>query len=402
MSFATQAPALRVGLLTPAWPGTATANGIASATAHLTQGLTEIGHEVTILTETVDAPQEHPRLVRLKPLPFTLGERMISRFAPDVGLRGVMIRKLVEAAHQAIRLHGIEVLLMEESFGWAAEVRSALPIPVVVTLHGPQWLHRTTPSRPHRGPEARREAWEQASLQRIDAVISPSRDVLERTRSEWGLPTVPSTIIGNPVRLDPLEVPAALSTAPRLLFIGRFDRIKGADILIDAFARIAAVHPDARLSFVGPDVGLVQPDGSRLHLTQALLSLPSATRDRIEILGHRSRDEIIALRRSYPITLIASRYESFGVALIEAMAAGSAVVCTRTGGLAEILRDGQTGLLVPPENSTAMAEACLRLLTDHDLALRLGRAARADAEARFAPAVIARKVADFLAPICRD
>jgi glycosyltransferase involved in cell wall biosynthesis len=402
MTLARAAQPLRIGLLTPAWPGTATANGIASATAHLAQGLEAIGHQVTILTGTVDAPHDHPRLVPLEPLPFTLPERLVSRFAPDLGLRGVMIRKLVLGAQQAIARHGIEVLLMEESFGWAAGVRAAIQVPVVVTLHGPQWLHRTSPTRPRRGPEARREAWEEAGLHRIDALISPSRDVLDRTRAEWGLPDIPTTVIGNPVRLDPLPVPAAQSTAPDLLFIGRFDRIKGGDVLLDAFARIAAAHPRARLTFVGPDAGVVQPDGTLLHLAAALDRLPPATRDRIRVLGPRSRDEIIALRRDYPITLIASRYETFGVALIEAMAAGSAVVSTRTGGLAEVLRDGETGLLVPPEDPAAMAAAALRLIAEPGLALRLGQAARADVEARFAPKTIAREVAEFLAPLCRS
>jgi glycosyltransferase involved in cell wall biosynthesis len=290
---------------------------------------------------------------------------------------------------------------MEESFGWAADVRAALSIPVVVTLHGPQWLHRTTPQRPRRGPEARRETAEQKSLQRIDGVMSPSRAVLDQTRSEWGLPAVPTTVIGNAVRIDPLPTPAAQSTEAKLLFVGRFDRIKGADILLDAFARIAAVHPDAQLTFVGPDSGVAQADGSRLHLSHALSRLPGPTRDRIQVLGPRDRDEIAALRRHFPITFIASRYETFGVALVEAMAAGSAVVSTRTGGLAEVLRDGDTGLLVPAEDPAAMAEACLRLLSDPALTLKLGQAARADVEARFAPEVIAAKVADFLAPICR-
>lgn len=392
---------LRIGLLTPAWPGTATANGIASASAHLVQGLQAIGHQVTVLTGVVDAPHDHPRLVQLLPLPFSLSERLTGRFWPDRSLRSVNIRKMILGARQAIASHGIEVLLMEESFGWAGAVRAAIPIPVVVTLHGPQWLHRVTPSRPRRGPDARRETWEQASLQRIDAIISPSRDVLDRTRTEWGLPDVPTAVVGNPVRLDPLADPAARSDAARVLFIGRFDRIKGGDVLLDAFARIAAVHPEVRLTFVGPDVGIPQPDGVRLQLAEALARLPASTRDRIQVLGHRSRDEIIAVRRDHPITLLASRYETFGVALIEAMAAGSAVVSTRAGGLGEILRHGETGLLVSPEDPDAMAKACLRLLADPALRLRLGQAARADVEARFAPEVIAREVAAFLKRVCR-
>ena len=392
---------LRIGLLTPAWPGTATANGIASATAHLVQGLDAIGHEVTILTGMIDGPHAHPRMVELLPLPFTLSERLTGRFFPDRGLRGVDIRKLTMGTRQAIADHGIEVLLMEESYGWAGTVRAAVPIPVVVTLHGPQWLHRVTPTPPRRGPDARRESWERAGLQRVDAIISPSRDVLDRTRAEWGLPDVPTTVIGNAVALPALDMLAAQSAEPRLLFIGRFDRIKGADVLLDAFARIAAVHPEVRLTFVGPDSGVVQPDRPRLHLAEALARLPTTIRDRIDVLGHRTRDEISELRRNHPITLLASRYETFGVALIEAMAAGSAVVATRAGGCAEILRDGETGLLVPSEDAPAMAEACLRLLADPALALRLGHAARAEVEIRFTPEVIAREVATFLARICR-
>lgn len=391
----------RIGLLTPAWPGTATANGIASATAYLAQGLQAIGHEVTILTGDVDAPHDHTRLVTLPPLPFTMAGRLTGRFAPDRSLRGVNIRKIILGARQAIAQHGIEILLMEETFGWAGEVRAALPIPVVVTLHGPQWLHRTDPARPKRGADARREAWEQASLQRIDALISPSRDVLDRTRAEWGLPEVPTAVIGNPVCLQPLTTPAAYSSAPQLLFIGRFDRVKGGDTLLDAFARIAATHDRARLTFVGPDLGIVRPRRAKLHLAEALSRLPTAVQDRVQVLGPRTRAEILDLRAHHPVTLVASRYETFGVALVEAMAAGSAVVATRVGGLAEILRNGETGLLVPPEDPASMAAACLRLLADPALRRRLGQAARAEVEARFAPEVIARKVAGFLASIRR-
>lgn len=391
----------RIGLLTPAWPGTATPNGIASATAQLAAGLQAIGHAVTILTFAVDAPTSHPRVVSLELGRMSLAQRVMFRFAPDRVIRARMINCLVAGARRAIADHGIEVLVMEESFGWAGEVRRALTIPVVATLHGPHWLHRVRPGRPGAGPDARREAWEAASLQRVDGIISPSRDVLMRTRSEWGLPDVPTTIIGNPVHIGALTTPSASQAEPRLLFVGRFDRIKGADILLEAFARIAAQHPSCRLTFVGPDSGLLLKDGATRHIGDALALLPQAVRERIEVLGHRTRDEIAEIRLLHPITLITSRYETFGVALIEAMAAGSAVVSTRVGGCAEILRDGETGLLVMPEDPSELADACLRLLADPALALRLGTAARADVARRFAPEAVGREVAAFLAPLCR-
>lgn len=392
---------LRIGLVTPAWPGSATANGIASATAQLAAGLEALGHEVTILALRIDAPTTHPRAIQLPARQMSLAQRLFFRIAPDRAIRHWALARLIGGARLAVARHQIDVLMMEESFGWAAAVRRALSIPVVVTLHGPHWLHRTRPGKPGPGPDARREDWEAAGLQNIDGIISPSRDVLDRTRAEWGLPQVPIAIIGNPVAIPPLAEPAASLPAPHLLFVGRFDRIKGGDVLVEAFARIAAAHPDCRLTFVGPDSGVLMPDGSTRQLAEALSQLPAAARDRVEILGHRSRDEIAEIRRQHPITLITSRYETFGVALIEAMAAGSAVVSTRVGGCAEILREGETGLLVPPEDPAALADACLGLLADPALVSRLGLAARADVAARFAPESVAREVAAFLAPLCR-
>jgi glycosyltransferase involved in cell wall biosynthesis len=392
---------LRIGLATPAWPGTATPNGIASAVAPLAAGLQAIGHQVTIIAHWTDAPFDDPRVISLPHRPMPLVERALFRVMPDRVNRRAMVAQLVAATRRAIAEHGIEVLVMEESFGWAGELSRALPIPVAATLHGPHWLHRAKPGRPKSGPDARRETWEADGLVHVAGIISPSRAVLDQTRLEWGLPDVPTAVIGNPVNLGAPEQPAAQSTAPRLLFVGRFDRIKGADIVLNAFARIAGQHPDCRLTFAGPDEGLRLPDGSILHLPQALAALPAALRDRIDVLGRKSRDEVADLRRHHPITLIGSRYETFGVALIEAMAAGSAVISTRVGGCAEILRDGETGRLIPSEDPQAMADAALQLLSDPTLALRLGRAAQTDVAARFAPDVIAREVAAFLAPICR-
>lgn len=393
---------MRIGLVTPGWPGTSAANGIASAVYELAKGLTAIGHEVTIICHWTDSPSDDPRVIVIDEKPVPFWGRLLFRLFPDHVVRNATIARLAEAAKTAIDRHGIEILMMEETFGWAGEVRRALPIPVVVTLHGPHWLHRAKPGRPKRGPDARREDWEAAGLSRVDGLIAPSASVRDQTGVEWGLPNLPTAVIGNPVHLDPKAVPSARLTDPHLLFVGRFDRIKGADILLDAFARVAGQHPTCRLTFVGPDGGFPQPDGSTLQLADAVARLPEGVRNRISILGRKSRVEVAALRQQHPITLITSRYETFGVALIEAMSAGSAVISSRVGGCAEVLQDGTTGLLVPPEDARALADACLRLLADPDLPLRLGTAAQADVAARFSSETIAREVVAFLAPLVRS
>ena len=119
------------------------------------------------------------------------------------------------------------------------------------------------------------------------------------------------------------------------------------------------------------------------------------------MLGQCSREEVSALRGTHGLTIVASRYENFGGTIVEAMAAGSALVCTNVGGGAEILSHEETALLVPPEDPQALATACLRILDDTDLARRMGVAARTYVEHHLSPEAIGRQMADFLTPLCR-
>ena len=395
--------ALRIGLVTPAWPGTRTPNGISTAVTHIATGLEACGHQVTIIALAEDGPPGAVQLVFVPDLSNTLLDRLRWRLDPWGALHGSLGKRIAAAANEAIRRHGIEVLVMEESFGWVGTVQQALPIPVVATLHGPWCLHKRLHGGGATRSDRRREAAEARALHQVSAITSPSLDALRAARESYGPPDVPQDVIRNPMPLDVLVPvdPADPALAGRLLFVGRFDYHKGGDVVIEAFARVAARHPRATLTFVGPDLGVGFPDGRRLDLQAALSRLDPEARARIDIRGACSRDEVAQLRRSHGIAIVSSRYENFGGTMTEAMSAGAALVCTDVGGCPELVADGETGLLVPPDDPGALAAACLRLLDDPQLASRLGRAARAHIAQTLAPDVIGRQMADFLAPICR-
>lgn len=97
--------------------------------------------------------------------------------------------------------------------------------------------------------------------------------------------------------------------------------------------------------------------------------------------------------------MIASRYENMNYTLLEAMSCGSTVVSTNVGGPAEVVRDGVTGLLAPPDDPAALANACRRLLADRPWARRLGLAARDEIASRFSPAAIVREWEVFIATV---
>jgi glycosyltransferase involved in cell wall biosynthesis len=184
-----------------------------------------------------------------------------------------------------------------------------------------------------------------------------------------------------------------------LLFVGRFDLHKGADILLRAFARLARDRPEVRLLFVGPDTGLSQ-GGRRIGLKEYLESeLPSSVRAKVEYFGALSRYEIEPLRRRAFVTVVPSRYETFGNVVTEAMAMGCPLVATSTGGIAETVSDRRNGLLVVEEDAQALADAVNELFGDPALAARLGEQAASDCEEYFHPRKIAEQTLQFYSAI---
>lgn len=390
---------LSVAFVTPAWPGVQTPNGIATAVNHLTAGLESAGHKVTIIAHWLDAPHDHPRVIPLPDASPGLVDRLRRKLDPEGWFIRSMVDRHAQAIQRAVEAHGVEVVVMEETQGWVGELRGKVSVPIVATLHGPWWLHRMAGSAPDDTASARREAREAKGLQKVDGITSPSAVVLQQTKALWGLPDVPAAVIPNPFPVPPQGIDLIEPLLNHVLFVGRFDHIKGGDLVIDAFALIAASHPTAQFTFVGPDAGVQRADGATEMLADKLAPLPDPIRSRISVLGKQSREEVAALRARHGVTLVASRYENFGGTLIEAMAVGSAVVSTSVGGQKEIATHDETALMVPAEDTSAMADACLRLMADLSLARRLGSAARSHVTASYAPDVIARRMADFLASV---
>jgi glycosyltransferase involved in cell wall biosynthesis len=96
-----------------------------------------------------------------------------------------------------------------------------------------------------------------------------------------------------------------------------------------------------------------------------------------------ARRDITALMGAFDLFVQPSRWEGFGITLLEAMAAGTPIVATSVGGVPEVVVHGETGLLVPPGSPEELARACAALLRDRDRAARLARAGRARVESRF-------------------
>ncbi len=164
----------------------------------------------------------------------------------------------------------------------------------------------------------------------------------------------------------------------RIGLIGRLSQIKGHDVAIRALHQLVQHRRDVRLCVVG------DAPAHKSHIRSALERLARSLQveGAIEWLG--TRHDVPEVLRSLDMVIVPSVYpESFGRTVIEAQAVGVPVVASRLGALADIIEEGQTGLLVEPGNPTALAAAVTRLLSDEALRRHLSQTARSRVEQRF-------------------
>lgn len=218
------------------------------------------------------------------------------------------------------------------------------------------------------------DRWLAPLTDRAIAVSGSTRDFLVRERF---VPAEKVRLIWNGAPLDefapvPRERGLAVrrglglpDEAPVVGSVGRLSHQKGHRHLLDAAARVVARRPEVRFLIAG--------DGD---LMEALKRQARELRlaDRVVFAGHRT--DVPDVLGAIDVLGISSLYEGTPLALFEAMAAGKAVVSTAVDGCREVLEDGVTGLLVPPADAAALAEALLRVLDDASLRASLSRGAR--------------------------
>ena len=178
--------------------------------------------------------------------------------------------------------------------------------------------------------------------------------------------------------VDPIRGPRRIrSRGPIIGSVAMFRGSKGHDHLLDAFSRVHARRPDARLLLVG--------DGGRREWAERL-ARERGLSEAVVFTGFRT--DVPALLAAMDCFVLAStRTEGVPQSLLQAAAAGIPLVASRIGGIPEVVEDGVTGLLVPPENPAALAAAIEQTLADPAAAAARARAARKRAEERFSHSV---------------
>jgi glycosyltransferase involved in cell wall biosynthesis len=188
------------------------------------------------------------------------------------------------------------------------------------------------------------------------------------------------SVVPNSVPLPgPASAQSGLKPEPgRILFLGRLEAAKGVFELLGAGARLAVTYPALRLVFGG------EGDAEALRRKAAELGIGG----RIELLGWVGPEERAGQLARASVFCLPSHAEGLPMAMLEAMAAGTAVVASSVGGIPETIVDGDNGLLAPPRDEEALASKLAQVLGDETLRARLARNARVTIEQHYSTEVV--------------
>lgn len=248
--------------------------------------------------------------------------------------------------------NGLYALALHRRFG----------LPLVVTSHG----ETVADDRGVFGGSALLRSGLRRALVRAAAVTAPSEFVLRDLRDSYGL--TGGRVVPNGVDVDirPTETLPDAASERFILGVGRLGAMKGFDLLIDAFAA-ADLDEGIRLIIGG--------DGPERHrLEESIAS--HGLQDRVDLVGRLDAQGVADAMTAALAVVVPSRMEAFGIVALEAWRSGTALVMTNRGGAPEFVRDGVDGLLVDPEDTTALAGVMRRVVADAALRESLADAGR--------------------------
>jgi glycosyltransferase involved in cell wall biosynthesis len=260
---------------------------------------------------------------------------------------------------------------------------------VVVRLHSSSRLVAWLEDAKFASVDARTVgALEAAAIRLADAVTVPSA-IMAR---ELGRRAPSAVVVPNPVDTAWFSAEPDEEEPATILCVGRVERAKGQDLLVDALPAVRRYVPNARLRCVGDDSP--RSDGSSfIEWLRARTEASGLPADAVEFTGALPREQVPWHYRRATVCAVPSRFESFGYACAEAMSCARAVVAADVGALRDLVTNGRDGSLVSAEDPHALAVELGGLLQDRARRRRLGSEARATIVRRYAADRVAAEMA---------
>ena len=362
--------------------------GIATYTYCMANALAQHGHTVQVLAKNGTIPDQLVPGVTFQTFDSQPLHGLLPRFeffgnGQIIWERGYS-RSLLRLLLAMYESTPIDIVEIPDYNGLASEFKGDLPFPVVVHFHMPTRLvDRSNATAITR----KREQWyqfEEKALANAGWYVSPSEVLKAEMTGIAGLAPKKVSVIRHAVdteRFDSITIERARKEKRDLLFVGRLEKRKGAEIIIGSVKELLAIDPAVHVTIAG-ETSLGESLDYRIAIEHLLTE---EERARIWFLGPVRREALPVLYRNSDVFLFPSLFENAPYALFEAMAAQLPIVACDTGGVNEIIRHDENGLLAAPGDIKGFIECTRSLLDDPARADRLARCARNEIETVYSP-----------------
>ena len=393
---------MHIGYLLSAYHSASAGGGAESYVSTMAEAFVARGHRVSIIALSGgNISNGHVRLIQLAAPSW---HWFLYRGLPFGKSMAMPVREIEWSRHawsaliELNRRDPVDVVETGETMVLQQTTLGRKP-PFVIRGHGnPLAIKRLGHGRGGWGDQLGRKL-QLIGMRRASAVTAVSKFQAKQLAGDLSVPEESISVIPNPISpgllRQAIEEPTKQSKDPVVLYTGRIEYRKGTLDLLQSIPAVARVFPEVKYLVVGARHNSIDDQTLNEALNQ-----PDVC-EHIELVGHVQWQQLADWYRRASVFVMPSLYETFGISVIEAMAFGLPVVATNIGGLPEVVQDGVTGILVPPKDPDALAEAVIRLLRDPELRRRLGNAGRERVLSEFRVDRIVEQTLKVYQSVCR-
>jgi hypothetical protein len=382
---------MRVCLLSSEYPPEIGWGGIGRYTYNLAHGLEKIGQEVSVISSSFLINQHY---LDGKVHVYRIKARRTQLLG--LGFFTINVGKMLIGLVKKCNIQVVEApMTFGESLGFSfAKIR-----PLVISLHTPSSVFSELLNQPGLF-SSRWQRWkimEKITLTRADRILSSTVANAELVAKHYRIDPSKVRIIPHGINIEKyrfadsgLREKLCLNNRKIVLYVGRLEKRKGVDVLVNSIPSVIKRFSNVCFVFVGADTNTSPTGGSFKEYILASAEI-NGYRPYVRVVGRVSEKELIEYYFNCDIFVAPSRYESFGLVYVEAMACSKPVIGTDVGGIPEVVKNGKTGLIVPSGDSETLANVLVDLLTDESRRMELGANARREVERSFTDVAMAKK-----------
>ncbi len=392
---------MNILLLAQEYPPESAMGGVGSYMYSMAHAYAQMGHTVHVVSTAAPGQasysymQDRVQVHRVRRWKFEIPvlRRIWHTYSPwtkhqieyALGIRGELGR--------IVRANKIEIIEATELWSEGFFYSFTRQAPILIRLHTPLFVLRSLNQMHATRDWQMVDAIDQWWTRRADRIVAGSRSLAEIVAQQYHLDAQNIPIIPVPVNIErfPPLSPPQNDDAPIVMYIGQLEPRKGVFTIAESIPQVLAEIPNARFVFTGND-RVFDKHSCREMIQEKLDALGVA--QYAEFTGAVPNAELSAQHQRAHVCLFPSQWEAVGIACLEAMASARPVIASRTGGLEDMITDGESGLLVPPGDARALASAIVHVLKNPQHAREMSLNARARVEQHYTPAIIARRNLD--------